>query len=148
VGASVYCHAPVAPASHRAIAAAIDVLIPLLGVGTFLGAARYTAGDFPFDGTTLSAIGVAAVLIMAFYRVVCCLGNMDTLGTQWAGLRLLDFDGRLPNRRARLFRLAGGVVSVLSAGIGLLWSLADEERLTWHDHMSRTFPTLRIVSDR
>jgi len=26
---------------------------------------------------------------------------------------------------------------------GLLWSLADEESLAWHDHISRTFPTPR-----
>jgi hypothetical protein len=25
----------------------------------------------------------------------------------------------------------------------LLWALADEEKLTWHDHMSKTFPTLQ-----
>ena len=31
-----------------------------------------------------------------------------------------------------------------SAGLGLLWSLADEESLTWHDHMSKTFPTIRV----
>jgi hypothetical protein len=35
-------------------------------------------------------------------------------------------------------------VSFIAAGIGLLWALVDEERLTWHDYMSKTFPTPRF----
>jgi uncharacterized RDD family membrane protein YckC len=143
VEANVYCNATVAPVAQRVTAAAIDILIPVAGFAVFLSAANYTAGEIPLDVKALPLVGVAALLIALFYRVVCCLGNMDTPGMQWAGLRLLDFDGRLPTRRARFYRFAGGVVSLMSAGMGLLWSLADEERLTWHDHMSRTFPTAR-----
>ena len=35
------------------------------------------------------------------------------------------------------------VQSLLSAcpGLGLVWALVDEENLTWHDHISKTFPT-------
>ena len=143
VPAAVYCHAPVAQAPQRAAAAAIDMLIPLAGFAVFFAVATYTGGTIALDRRSIPVMSVATVLIILFYRLVCCLGNMDTPGVYWAGLRLLDFDGRIPTRRARLSRLAGGVVSVVSAGIGLLWSLADEERLTWHDHMSRTFPTPR-----
>jgi hypothetical protein len=25
----------------------------------------------------------------------------------------------------------------------LFWALVDEENLTWHDHISKTFPTVR-----
>jgi hypothetical protein len=28
-------------------------------------------------------------------------------------------------------------------GLGMFWALMDEEGLTWHDHMSRTFPTVQ-----
>jgi uncharacterized RDD family membrane protein YckC len=143
VEANVYCNAPVAPVPHRITAAAIDSAIPLLGFLVFIGAARYAAGDIAIDKSSLPLAGCAAVLIALFYRAVCCLGNMDTPGTQWAGLRLLDFDGRLPTRRMRLRRLGGGLISLMSAGLGLFWSLADEERLTWHDHISRTFPSPR-----
>ena len=47
------------------------------------------------------------------------------------------------SRNARIQRMLGGVVSVLSLGIGLAWGLLDEEHLTWHDHISRTFPAAR-----
>jgi len=28
------------------------------------------------------------------------------------------------------------VLSMASAGLGLVWALVDEENLTWHDHIS------------
>jgi uncharacterized RDD family membrane protein YckC len=143
VEATVYCNAPVALASDRLTAAAIDFAIPCGGFGLFLTAAFFSGGPVALDTTSKSVFGVAIVLITLFYRLVCCIGNVDTPGVQWAGLTVLNFDGFRPTRKARLLRMAGGIVSGLSAGIGLLWSLFDEERLTWHDYMSGTFPARR-----
>ncbi len=56
------------------------------------------------------------------------------------GLRLLHFDGRPADRRQRLLRLASGCLSLLPLGVGFLWALVDEERLTFHDHISRDVP--------
>ena len=146
VEAAVYCNAPVAPATQRMIAGAIDVLVPLAGFAAFGTAFQWMVGGVELNSQTLPFLGAAAVLIMAFYRLVCCLGNMDTPGVQWAGMRLLDFDGRIPTRAARMRRIAGGCLSTVSACLGLLWALVDEEHLTWHDHMSGTFPTTRYRS--
>jgi uncharacterized RDD family membrane protein YckC len=59
-----------------------------------------------------------------------------------AGLQLVDFDGNPPSQARRYLRLFGSILSFLAAGIGLIWSLVDEDRLTWHDHISSTFPTI------
>jgi hypothetical protein len=53
----------------------------------------------------------------------------------------VDFDGRRPDREQRGVRQVAGLLSLLSAGLGLVWALVDEEKLTWHDHISKTFPT-------
>jgi uncharacterized RDD family membrane protein YckC len=84
-------------------------------------------------------------MIALFYRALFCIGNQDTLGVQWAGLRILNFDGRLPTRRERVWRTVGAFVSVIATGIGFAWALCDEERLTWHDHISKTFPSPRSL---
>jgi len=42
-------------------------------------------------------------------------------------------------------RFAATWLSFCSGGLGLLWAVADEENLTWHDHISKTFPTIRDV---
>jgi len=64
-----------------------------------------------------------------------------------AGLELVDFDGKAPRREQRFGRLFGSALSLLAAGIGMIWLLVDEERLTWHDHMSGTFPTFSETRD-
>jgi uncharacterized RDD family membrane protein YckC len=143
VEATVYCNAPVALARERLVAGTIDWLIPCCGFALFVTAAQFTGAPLSIDRNSGPLLAAAALLIVFFYRVVCCIGNMDTPGLQWSGLVLLNFDGFRPGRKARLFRMAGGLVSALSAGIGLFWSLLDEERLTWHDYMSGTFPTQR-----
>jgi uncharacterized RDD family membrane protein YckC len=62
---------------------------------------------------------------------------------RWTQLRLINFDGFVPEPRERLIRYLGACLSFAAAGLGVLWSLVDEESLTWHDHISKTFPTLR-----
>jgi len=125
------------------MAAAADLGIGLVGVGLYVGTFRMMGEQLVWTPQMMLSCLAAALVISLFYRVLYCLGNGDTPGTRWAGLRLLDFDGRIPSRQQRFQRLAGGCVGVVAAGLGLLWALFDEERLTWHDHMSQTFPTFR-----
>ena len=65
----------------------------------------------------------------------------------WTHLRLTTFDGFRPELRQRLLRFAGSCLSLCTV-VGLLWSLADEESLTWQDHISRTFPTPRELESQ
>jgi uncharacterized RDD family membrane protein YckC len=146
VEASLYCDSPIAFRSQRIFAGAIDSLIPLTGFAIFAVVLQQSAGEVVLNPRTAPFFAAAAFLIAVFYRLVCCLGNMDTPGVQWAGMKLLDFDGRLPTRAARMRRIAGGFLSLMSAGLGVLWACFDEEQLTWHDHMSGTFPTIRYRS--
>jgi uncharacterized RDD family membrane protein YckC len=144
VQASLYTKAEVAVGAHRAMAAAVDLAFTLLALGTFL-ATFYAAGfEIVLVKETIPYYLAAGALISLFYRALFCIGNADSPGTQWTGLQLLNFDGRRPTRGQRWIRLFGGFVSFIAAGIGLLWALVDEERLTWHDYMSKTFPTPRF----
>ena len=88
------------------------------------------------------AFGIVTAVTFT-YRLLWCLGNGDTPGMHFAGLRLVNFDGKMPDRDQRLLRLGASVLSTAAAGLGLVWALVDEEHLTWHDHISKTFPTTR-----
>lgn len=137
----IYCDAPVALPAHRIIAAAVDVSMVLIALGLFLGVFYFAGGEMVLNrGTIPFLIGVAAVIAL-FYRFLWCLTNGDTPGMRFAGLRLVDFDGRPPDRDQRGMRQVASVLSFISAGLGLVWALVDEENLTWHDHISKTFPT-------
>jgi len=75
------------------------------------------------------------------YKLLWAYAGNDSLGMQQVGLVLVDFDGNPPSRRRRYQRLFGSFVSVLAAAMGLVWVFVDQDALTWHDHISNTFPT-------
>ena len=89
----------------------------------------------------LRSISVAFLAIVCFYWIfyVGYLGG--TSGMNWLGLRVLNFDGEPPSDAQRRTRALGTILSTLSLGLGFAWSIADEEKLTWHDRMSKTFVT-------
>jgi uncharacterized RDD family membrane protein YckC len=147
VEAVIYCDAEVATPKHRAIAAALDGGMIFVGFGLFLFTFHYMGGMFRLNRQTIPfLIGVFGTLAM-FYGLLWIWAGRETAGMRWAGLRLIDFDGFPADRRNRILRALGTCLSFCAAGIGLLWALVDEEKLTWHDHMSKTFPTLQ-ESDR
>jgi len=140
-GEAIGCDAPVAPPSQRLVAAGVDASLILVGVGAFLAIFFISGGQVALDKQALSfSLGVTAVIAL-FYRVLWCLADGDSPGMRFAGLRLVDFDGRRPDREQRGIRQVASLLSILSAGLGLVWALVDEENLTWHDHISKTFPT-------
>ena len=137
----IYCDAPVAVPAHRAMAVAVDASIILMALAIFGIIFRLAGGTFVMDAKTAPIFLAAAAGVVVFYRVLWCLANGDSAGQRWTHLRLVNFDGQRPTRTQRFYRLASALLSLLAAGIGLLWSLVDEETLTWHDHISKTFPT-------
>ncbi len=140
--AVIQCDAPVAPLSLRIVAAAIDLSFVLCAVGVFLFAVAMAGVDVVVPNREVVLVyGGAVMLLAAFYKALFVLANGDTPGVRSVRMRVVNFDGRPPSMEQRAFRYLGGALSVLAATLGLLWALVDEESLTWHDHISRTFPT-------
>jgi uncharacterized RDD family membrane protein YckC len=137
----IYCDAPVAVPVHRAMAAALDASIVLMALAVFGVVFRLAGGVFVLNARTAPLFLGVATGVVLFYRLLWCLANGDTVGQKWTRLRLVDFDGKPPTRTQRLCRTASGFLSLMAGGIGLLWGLVDEDTLTWHDHISKTFPT-------
>ena len=140
VDAVIHCDDPVAARLHRAIAAAFDASIVVIGYGLFLLVFRLAGGAFAFNRPNLLVLAGAFALIAFAYSALWAIAGGETAGMRWSGLRLITFSGFPPERNQRLLRLAGSCLSVCTA-VGLLWSLWDEESLTWQDHISGTFPT-------
>lgn len=138
---TIACNHRVAHIQHRLLAAAIDLSMVVVALTLFVGVV-YLGGwrMVPNTRTAPLLLGLAAFFYV-LYEVMWCLAGTDTAGMRWSGLRLVNFDGERLAMRERLVRAAGGCLSVLSAGLGVVWALVDEESLTWHDHMSKTFPT-------
>ncbi len=143
VEAVIYCNDPVAAPIHRLLASALDASMILIAFGIFSSIFYYFAGALIWDSLTILVFGAAFSLIALFYGLIWAMSARETAGMNWTHLRLVNFDGFAPDGRSRAMRVAGGWLSFCSGTIGLWWALVDEENLTWHDHMSKTFPTFQ-----
>jgi uncharacterized RDD family membrane protein YckC len=141
--AVIYCDAIAAAPMHRSAAAALDAAMVLLGFGIILAIFQFVGKPVGLNRNAFLMLGGMMVLTATFYSLLFAVAGALTPGMRWTDLRLINFDGFPPDGRSRAFRLIGGWISILSGGLGLVWALLDEEGLTWHDHMSKTFPTLR-----
>jgi len=144
----VRCEAPVAGLRRRSEAVAVDFLMVLIAGAVFFGVFVGWTGRFPTGRTAALIYASAMALILLFYRMLSFMLADRSPATRMAGLCLLHFDGRPANRRQRLLRLAASCLSLAPLGIGFLWALVDEEHLTFHDHISETFPTPVEVKSR
>jgi uncharacterized RDD family membrane protein YckC len=137
-----FCQAPVAAPEHRAVAAFIDggVILAswmtMAAIYTFWGGGQWTATPLALAAYATLGVGAAAL-----YSLLWAFANGESAGLRAARLRILNFDGRPANRAERLARIASAWISIAPAGLGLVWALLDEESLTWHDQISKTFPT-------
>jgi len=140
VDSVIYCEAPVATTLHRLVAAGLDWSMVLIAYGLLLSVFHALGGDFALNRTN-SMIFAGMLVVTGFaYGMVWTIAGSETAGMHWMKLRLTTFEGFPPDRRQRVLRFFGSCLSACTV-LGLLWSLADEESLTWQDHISRTFPT-------
>ncbi len=130
---------------HRAVAGILDAAMIVIGCGLFLGIFQSLGGTVRFDKFDAIVSICSVVLITMFYGLVFAIAGRETAGQHWTELRLINFDGLVPEGASRALRFVGCWLSFCAGGIGLVWALMDEENLTWHDHMSKTFLTMREV---
>jgi len=142
----IYTDHAVAPLPARMMAGFFDGLVMLGAFG--LMALAYAAmtrnlGASPLPESILgwAVYAILALAVVVFYRSLFILAGGDSPGMRWAGLRLVTFDGDDPSVQERFLRVLWGAFSVLPLGLGLFWALLDQERLTWHDLLSKTFPS-------
>jgi uncharacterized RDD family membrane protein YckC len=138
---NVICDAPVAPAGLRVQAALCDALLMALGCGVGVALFLYTGGRLAVGKHVLPFVCAAALTVPVFYKLLWAFAGRDTPGLRMTGLELVDFDGKRPSKQRRYLRMLGSMLSLLAAGIGMAWVIVDEDRLTWHDHISSSVPT-------
>ncbi len=147
VPAQVYGDSRVAPPMQRLTAGAMDAVMVLLGFGVFAAGARLAASFLGAQGAVFGAgkalwvmLAASFFFIALFYGLIWALAKRETAGMNWTDLQLVTFDGSPLDSRNRAIRFVSAWLSYCSGGLGLLWALADEENLAFHDHISKTYP--------
>jgi uncharacterized RDD family membrane protein YckC len=143
VDAQVFCDSPVATPTHRFVASAIDAALICIGFGVTVLSFVLMGGSFGAGRMFWTGLGSTLVLVIAFYGLIWAIAGRETAGMRFTDLQLITFDGFPLDGRSRALRFASSWLSFCSGGLGLIWAMADEESLTWHDHISKTFPTIR-----
>jgi len=121
----------------------MDAAMIAIALALFAVVFRLAGGEVVLNARTIPLFVAVAAAVVVLYRLVWCYACCDSPGMRWTNLALINFDGQEPTRKERLARTASGFLSLAAGGLGLVWALVDEETLTWHDHISKTFLTPR-----
>lgn len=79
-----------------------------------------------------------AIVYLQYFALFTVFGG-TTPGMMIRGLRVVDFSGEEPTPKQLLLRAAGYMLSAGTFFLGFLWVQWDEDELTWHDRISRTY---------
>lgn len=129
----------VAPMEDRLMAAIVDMALILcaflLFVLVFVACTAYPPTGKPaMIAAALILVGFAALYQWLFFTY-----SESTPGMRYAKIALCTFDDENPDRKALQNRVGAMFLAALPLGLGFLWALFDDDRLGWHDRMTRTY---------
>jgi len=135
-------HAPqieLAPLGLRMLATVVDLtLIAGMASGAAWWGLHHVAA-LP-QLRTAELMGAALLLVMGLvYHAATLMAFGVTPGMKYAGIALCTFNDEIPERAQLRERLVAILVSLLPVGLGLAWAAFDENHLSWHDRLSRTY---------
>jgi uncharacterized RDD family membrane protein YckC len=130
---------PVASLAERRIAAFLDAGCLLFAYGGFLTLFGSLGGEFTLSKLSAAVyIATVALFYLQYFALFTVFGGA-TPGMMLRGLEVVGFSGEPPTTRQLLARSAGYILSAGSFFLGFLWAYWDEDQLTWHDRISRTY---------
>jgi uncharacterized RDD family membrane protein YckC len=128
-----------APMSRRLVAGGIDSLLVIVAFAAFAYIFfRITAIVPSLQLTAGISMGLIALLWIA-YQYLLIVHTGTTPGLKLAHLQLSRFDGTAVPQKTRHWRVFASLLSGLSLALGYAWCFLDEDRLCWHDRITRTY---------
>ena len=132
----------IAPVSRRLMATMVDgccvgaALIGFATVAAYISGPGLRAMSKPMlAATAVFTFAIAALL----YQLLFFWLNEATPGMRYARIGLCTFADMNPTRKQMRRRVLAQVLAVCPLGLGLLWVLLDDDRLGWHDRISRMY---------
>jgi uncharacterized RDD family membrane protein YckC/ribosomal protein L40E len=130
---------PVASLGDRQLAGIIDAACLLFAFGGFVALFGSLGGQLTLSKMN-AAVYLAALSVVYFqYFALFTVFGATTPGMMFRGLQVMSFSGEAPTPRQMLLRSAGYMLSAATGFIGFFWALWDEDQLTWHDRLSKTY---------
>ncbi|MBV9669571.1 MAG: RDD family protein [Acidobacteriales bacterium] len=130
----------VAPVELRCWAGLIDAAIVLGSAITFCSVFYGMQHEIPKQKVILGFSLLVIACFWAIYQILFLTYAGTTPGLRAMRLGISGYDDQVPSVQRRLYRAVSLVLTTMSLGIGFAWAVFDEDRLGWHDRMTRTFP--------
>ncbi len=125
--------------SRRLLAAVVDGAL----IAGALLAAAFAAASHMDHLPSVRALQFGALpalfVVGLFYQALFFTLSDATPGMRYARVSLCDLEGHCPTRAQLHGRLGALLLSLFPIGLGLAWAIFDEDHLTWHDRLSRTY---------
>jgi uncharacterized RDD family membrane protein YckC len=137
-----------APMSRRLWAGAIDSLLVVSAFAVFAYIVfRVTSVVPPLPQALQLSVALIAAFWIAYQYLLLVYTGM-TPGLKLTKLRLSRFDGNPVPRRVRRWRVLASALSGLSLALGYAWCFLDEDRLCWHDRITRTYMAPQTIVEK
>jgi len=130
---------PVASLDERRWAALIDAACLLFAYGGFLALFGSMGGQFTVSKLSAAVYAATFAIVYLQYFALFTMFGGTTPGMMFRGLQVTSFTGDAPTPRQMLLRSAGYILSAGTFFLGFFWAWWDEDALTWHDRLSRTY---------
>lgn len=130
---------PVASIDDRRLAAIIDLCCLLFAYGGFLVLFGSLGGHFTLSKLSAAVYTTSFAIVYLQYFALFTIFGGTTPGMMMRGLQVASFSGEPPTPKQMLLRSAGYLLSAGTFFLGFLWAMWDEDELTWHDRLSRTY---------
>ncbi len=129
---------PLASLDDRRLAALIDFCCLFFAYGGFLALFGSLGGQFTLSKLSAAVYATTFAMVYLQYFALFTIFGGTTPGMMMRGLQVVSFSGEPPTPRQMFLRSAGYILSAGTFFMGFLWSMWDEDELTWHDRLSRT----------
>jgi uncharacterized RDD family membrane protein YckC len=130
---------PVAPIDDRRLAGLVDMGCLLFAYGGFLMLFGSLGGQFTLSKLTAVVYTTTFAIVYLQYFALFTIFGGTTPGMMLRNLEVTSFSGEPPTPKQMLLRSMGYMLSAGTFFLGFLWSMWDEDQLTWHDRLSRTY---------
>jgi uncharacterized RDD family membrane protein YckC len=119
-----------AAAFYDAIVVTALCMLTTLCVIMFRGGESIDPGNHFYQAVLVATV---AVFYIGFW-----VHGGQTLGMRAWRIRAERLSGEAIGWKIGCVRFAAGILSILPAGLGLIWMVVDPQHLAWHDRISKT----------
>ena len=130
---------PAASLDERRSALLIDIGCLAFAYGGFLALFGSLGGQFTLSKLSATVCFFTFAFVYLQYFGLFTIFGGSTPGMMVTGLQVASFTGDVPTPRQYLLRAVGYMLSAGTCFLGFLWVFWDEDGLTWHDRLSRTY---------